>query len=173
MYMNVAHLLKKGAGATQNYPIDGGDTVPLDDETTFVIASGTVHLARTNRSIMARGLIKGMVTLSCARCLEPFNLELDVTIDEEFLPTIDIHHGTPLPSLDDDLAFPISDSHVLDLTEAVRQNVITLLPMQPLCQPFCAGLCPQCGTNQNLHPCHCADENLNFPFAHLGELLVE
>ena len=80
--------------------------------------------------------------------------------------------GLPVHPLENDLAFLIGGDHVVDLTEAIRQNLLTVLPMQPLCKPDCAGLCPQCGKDRNVEPCDCApppDERWGQP----GSLFAE
>ena len=50
------------------------------------------------------------------------------------------------------------DGRVLDLTEAVREQVLLALPMVLLCRPDCAGICPRCGTNRNAANCSCGTE---------------
>ena len=72
--------------------------------------------------------------------------------------------GISLPETDNELIFPIDQNHQLDLREAIRQNLLLALPMQPLCKETCAGLCPQCGKNLNEGSCNCQppiDERLS------------
>jgi uncharacterized protein len=80
-----------------------------------------------------------------------------LTIEEEFFPLIDVNtgRGAPLPE-DADGAFRIDANHILDLTEVLRQCVITDTPMKPLCQPECRGLCRECGANLNRETCRCS-----------------
>jgi uncharacterized protein len=88
-------------------------------------------------------------------------MPIHLSLQEEFLPTVDVHSGQPLPPLDegeDVEVFRIDDHHHLDLTEAVRQALVTQLPMRPLCRPDCAGLCARCGADLNEGPCGCPDE---------------
>src|SRR6266567_4158167 len=60
--------------------------------------------------------------------------------------------------LDDEEIFPIDEHHQVDLTEAVRQNVLLAIPMVTLCREDCPGLCPQCGHDLSLGPCECQPE---------------
>ena len=46
----------------------------------------------------------------------------------------------------------------IDLNELLREQFYLALPMKPLCQDGCRGLCPQCGTNLNQGACDCAPE---------------
>jgi uncharacterized protein len=66
--------------------------------------------------------------------------------------------GMPLDPFDEDEIFPIDAYHEVDLTEAVRQNVLLALPMVTICREDCKGLCPQCGHDLNLGPCECKPE---------------
>lgn len=172
MLFNVSGLLKLPPGTLRTYPLPAGEVVALDDTTTLTIDTGQVRLACTNRGLIARGTIQGHVDgQTCSRCLKPMTSRITVTFDEEFLPTIDINRGTPLPGPDDEMIFTIDGNHHLDLTEAVRQNTLALLPIGPVCRPDCAGLCPHCGCNRNDRRCACDDDVDNRPFAILAQLL--
>jgi uncharacterized protein len=45
---------------------------------------------------------------------------------------------------------------MLDLGELLREQFLLALPMKPLCDDGCRGLCPECGANLNRTPCGCA-----------------
>jgi len=172
MQYNVASILKLSPGNVRSYALDAGQQVPLDDELTLLVESGNVRFSRTNRGLLARGAVHGRVDrLTCSRCLSDMAITLDVPFEDEYLPSIDINHGTPLPAPDDELAFTIDESHHLDLSEAVRQNTLAALPISPICEPDCAGLCPQCGADLNEKPCDCATDGENRPFADLTQWL--
>ena len=42
--------------------------------------------------------------------------------------------------------------------ELMREQFYLALPMKPLCQPDCKGLCPVCGINRNRETCTCQAE---------------
>ena len=83
---------------------------------------------------------------------------MHVSFAERFYPTLDVVTGVALPPIEEDEVFPINEHHEVDLTEAIRQNVLLALPMVTLCNPDCAGLCSQCGHDLNLGPCQCEPE---------------
>ena len=173
MEINVSHLLKSPVGTTRSYDLDSGEVVRLDDENTATIRDGNVRLDRTNTGVLARGHATATVTLACARCLEPVEVMPSIEFAEEYEPSIDIASGRPLPAPENDLVFSIAPNHVLDLTEALRQNLIAALPIQPLCRSDCAGLCPVCGVNRNDTTCDCVVTDVHHPFASLAELLLD
>jgi uncharacterized protein len=172
MYINVAQLLKSPVGTTREYDFDPGEIVRLDDELDAVIQDGALRLDHVNGGILARGHVTARCTLSCSRCLEPVEYTTQIDFAEQYAPSIDMATGRPLPPPDDDLTFVISQNHILDTSEAVRQYLLAALPIQPLCRPDCAGLCPTCGINHNVASCACTQEEANRPFAALADLLA-
>jgi uncharacterized protein len=58
----------------------------------------------------------------------------------------------------------------IDLNELMREQFYLALPMKPLCQEDCQGLCAQCGTNLNTGTCECHPEWVDPRLAALKEL---
>ena len=112
------------------------------------------------------------VELECTRCLKHFTTTVTVPIREQFYPTIEVNTGVPVPPPEnDELSFPIDRNHLLDLREAIRQNLVLALPMRTLCKEECAGLCPTCGKDLNEGPCDCPPEVADERFSALRDLL--
>jgi uncharacterized protein len=59
---------------------------------------------------------------------------------------------------DDDLDTAYYRDGVIDLAELVREQLYLALPMKPLCQEACRGLCSECGTNLNSGACACTHD---------------
>ena len=78
-----------------------------------------------------------------------------MNIEEEYFPVTDAVSGVVLPLPEEPDSFTIDEYYILDLTEAVRQYALMVIPMKPLCREDCAGLCPGCGSNLNQGPCGC------------------
>jgi uncharacterized protein len=165
---NVAGLLKAPVGETRAYsiyaPVPALDEYPLTQPLT-----GQVRLTRVPDGVLIQGALATEVELDCSRCLARFRLPVTVQLDEQYHPTIDITTGEPLPLPTDEMAFTIDEAHEVDLTEALRQNLLVILPMQPLCQKACKGFCPQCGQNLNQGPCACPDEPVDTRWEALRE----
>ncbi|MCL0075687.1 DUF177 domain-containing protein [Dehalococcoidia bacterium] len=164
MQINAAQQLKSPLGDTRYYSID---------ETTregFHIR-GEAKLVRTNRSILVTGQFITVVRCTCSRCLEEFECPLEFEMEEEYFPAGAIPNGLAGPVADDMDGFAIGGDHILDLNEAVRQNILINLPAKPLCQEECAGLCQRCGYNLNYGPCHCVGEQGDPRWTPLGALL--
>ncbi len=175
MIYNVADLLKAVPGTVQRVSLDDEDRLELKDNEAALAGpvTGEVRLHRTNQGIFADGTVHVPVTLECVRCLKPIQQTVTFPLREQYYPTIDVNTGVPLPPPDDELAFPIDHNHLLDLREAIRQNLVVALPMTPLCDEACKGLCPQCGHDLNEGPCDCKPDTTDDRFSVLRQLLEE
>lgn len=139
---HVAQLLQEQIGAVRQRPI-ALDELPLDDDLIARDVAGTARLTRIPTGILAKGSVTATVELECIRCLEPYDQTVAAEFADEYRPTIDIATGAELtPSADgtDDDYFSISDLHLLDLRESIRQAIVLELPMAPLCRDDCPGL---------------------------------
>ena len=113
--------------------------------------------------LVARGSVEGTLAQECRRCLEavstPFEGELTLVFVSE-----ESELG------DSGYAFDEGSSE-LDLSDAVREEVLLAVDPYVLCTPECKGLCPQCGTNLNLSKCGCERDFVDPRLAGLKSLL--
>ena len=167
MSFNVATLLQEPIGSRRRRTLDREAMASTRDGWAADV-SGSVDLLRTARGVLVRARVSCAPTLECARCLDTFVQPLDLVIDEEFVPVVDLVTGERVEAGEDELR--IDERHVLDLSEAVRQYEQAAIPLQPICRPGCAGLCPECGANRNEERCGCADGAASGPFAALAGL---
>ncbi len=132
---------------------------------------GDIRLQRTNRGILVNGQIGAPLRRTCGRCLEPFVDEVEVSLAEEFVPSVDPESGTPLiPPAEDEATVPINEHHEIDLGPVLHDELLLTEPMTPLCQPNCAGLCPACGSRADDFHQH-VEEEVDPRLAVLGQLL--
>jgi uncharacterized protein len=166
---NVAQLLLAPVGTTRSYDIE--EEVFQADELEVRGLHGHILLTRLREDILLQGVLDAEVTLECSRCLEPYLQPLHMDLELEFQPSVSVVTGEFLPPPEDDTVFVIDGHHILDLTEAIREQVILNLPMRPLCREDCLGLCPVCGQNLNEGPCPGHTEPVDDRLAILGLLL--
>jgi uncharacterized protein len=93
--------------------------------------------------------------LSCSRCLEPFRLPVNAAFDLRYLPASEMSHDEEREIEEEDLETSYYRDDQIDLNELLREQFYLVLPMKPLCDDDCKGLCPQCGTNRNTGTCEC------------------
>ena len=158
MIFNVAQLMKSPVGTSLISDIEENN-IQLDEDLKVVSPIiGHVRMRRVNQGLLIDGWVDLTLAFTCTRCLKNFEQPIHVTFEERFYPTVDVVTGVPLPPIEEDEVFPIDAHHEVDLTEAIRQNILVDLPMVTLCKEDCAGLCPQCGHDLNLGPCDCEPE---------------
>jgi len=93
----------------------------------------------------ARTVVKG----ECRRCLTPADTPVNLEIGALFTQDPE--------ALDDPESYPVPpDATEIDVTPAVREELLLAAPRYVLCREDCKGLCPQCGKDLNAGPCECA-----------------
>jgi uncharacterized protein len=97
--------------------------------------------------IVVTGPVAGIMKLSCARCLKPFDRDFEIQVQE-------LYAAGAEPDADE---YPLVEDSV-DLEPLIRDVVILAMPFAPLCRPDCRGLCARCGGDLNLGECTCPPE---------------
>lgn len=168
MKVNVAQQLKSHVGDARHYAV--GETT--DDGFSI---NGAAKLVLTNRSILATGRFHTVTTATCSRCLDDFEHPLEFELSEEFFPSGDIlgTSPTPIDEIQEADGFAIGEDHILDLSEALHQNIVLSLPIKPICKLDCAGLCQKCGQNFNDGQCECPNEQSDPRWSPLKQLLSD
>jgi len=159
---NLASLLGEPVGSKMSFDIDEAQQ-RLAEDLRVDFVRGTVEFTRTNRGIFVRGQLHSQTQLECARCLETFSQPLDFHLEVQF--------GLPPIKPQEETIFPIGVKGILDLTEALREQILLELPMRPLCKPDCRGLCVECGKNLNEGTCDCVKETIDPRLVRLKDLL--
>src|SRR5215831_320779 len=104
------------------------------------------------------GTVRTELELPCSRCLEPFRLPVDAAFDLRYLPASAMSTDEDRGIEEEDLETSYYRDDQIDLNELMREQFYLALPMKPLCQDECRGLCSHCGTNLNQGACGCAAE---------------
>lgn len=120
-----------------------------------------LELTRTEAqpsTVLARGTLHARLGVTCSRCLGSAMVETDEPeLHLTFLPQSAEAKGeeelTP-----DDLDVLTYEDDEIDLAPVVRELMILSIPMAPLCNPECKGLCPTCGVDLNREVCSCSRE---------------
>jgi len=144
---NVSGLLAEGVGAVRDYAVDGVRIDLGEDLRLAHPIEGRIHLARTNRGLLVSADFRTSLAMECVRCLREIEVPIEVEVEEEALPTVDLHTGQPVriePGKDEEPIL-ISDHHELDLEQAVREAIQLAEPIAPLDREDCPGLCIVCG----------------------------
>ncbi|MGH3470442.1 MAG: YceD family protein [Nocardioidaceae bacterium] len=112
--------------------------------------------------VLVSGTALAQVAGECARCLEPLEDAIEVSLQELYVyPESDAEEGEASRL----------EGELLDLEPVLRDAVVLALPFQPVCQPDCQGLCLECGVRLNDHPGHTHHNGVDPRWALLSGLL--
>ena len=104
------------------------------------------------------GTVRTTLELPCSRCLEPFTSPVDASFDLRYQPHA-LNTGNDEREIEeDDLSTAFYENDEIDLGQLMREQFYLSVPMKPLCQDDCRGLCPVCGTNLNRGTCACKQD---------------
>lgn len=171
MHYNLAQLLTEPTGSTRDYDVDGSFTGP---ENGSGQAQGWVRVIRTHQGVLVRAKLETQVKLTCSRCVSEFEYMPVLTMEEESFATVDPVTGKKTdPPEEAEGVIHLDGQHILDMSEVLRQYVITEVPIKPLCREECLGLCQECGANLNEEKCKCTATPIDPRWESLGELLTE
>ena len=112
--------------------------------------------------ILVTGTVHGDAVLQCARCLKQLPSGYEVDVCELF------YGNGHAPATGED-AYSVKGVEV-DLEPMLRDAVALALPLHPLCDEDCKGLCARCGRDLNLNACDCKEEEGDPRWAALDEL---
>lgn len=109
-----------------------------------------IDIYNTDKSFLIKGNLTGEIILTCSRCLEKFNYPIDIELEREI-------EDKDIENIDD-----------VELAEILENNIFLNIPIKPLCDKDCKGLCPECGQNLNEAECDCDTEIVDPRLAELG-----
>ncbi len=101
------------------------------------------------------GRLTTTLRLGCCRCLEPYEVPVELLIDLMYLPQRENTGDGELEIAEEDLSTAFYRDEQINLELMLREQFQLSLPMKPLCREDCPGLCPVCGTNLNSEQCSC------------------
>jgi len=151
---NVADLLRSAPGSSEEVDIEAAELhLPPGLELSRPV-TGHLRLTNSGRGVLVQGRLETALAEPCSRCLRPAEARLELVLEEEALPTIDIDSGLPLDTSDEPDVPRLSDHHELDLEPIIRDAISLAEPIAPLCRPDCPGLCERCGADLTSDPQH-------------------
>jgi uncharacterized protein len=105
--------------------------------------------------VVVRGKVSGALAQECRRCLRPVTSRLDEEV------TLVYSANVTSEDSDEGDAYPLPERGELDLSEALRGELILAANPYVVCDPACRGLCPRCGANLNEGACGCTAEEVD------------
>lgn len=106
---------------------------------------------------VADGTVSFMADYNCSRCLEPYPIAASSGFHVTFKPrpSVSKDHEEVEITESGELDVEFYSEREIPLRDLAIEQVQLSIPMKPLCEEGCLGLCPQCGANRNREGCNC------------------
>ncbi|OHB33901.1 MAG: hypothetical protein A2X79_03340 [Desulfuromonadaceae bacterium GWB2_53_15] len=133
-----------------------------------------ITAAREYDHLRVSGRVDTQVTLACSRCTAIYEAGIGSTFTIIYrkgnFQEVDQEEETELS--DQDLISATYIGNEIDLTHEIEEQVAMEIPIKPLCNEACKGLCPVCGIDLNHATCSCSSEQTSFKFSALKDFKV-
>ncbi|MDX1492439.1 MAG: DUF177 domain-containing protein [Longimicrobiales bacterium] len=116
--------------------------------------------------VVVRGRAEGTLVQECRRCLERVETPLQEDLTMVFVEDADEEEDGGAYAL-----VPVGEE--LDVSNAVREEIVLAVNPFVVCKPECKGLCPQCGQDLNEGSCDCTRDETDPRWAALRQLKSE
>jgi uncharacterized protein len=160
--------LGRRAGSMQE--IDRTAPAPADWRVELIgaRAGADVRLRLRLESVMEGVLVTGDLDVpvegSCARCLEPIEDTLHLSVQELYA-----YSGSTTDATSEEDEVRRIEGDYLDLEPLARDTVVLNLPLAPVCTEDCAGLCVDCGQRLDELPADHSHEVVDARWAGLAQ----
>lgn len=162
--VDVADLMSKPGDSIKVEIENRIEAIDLGDSRK--LATGPVRftgrLENAVNGIVATGIIRVVLSLTCFRCLENFDIEQEIELTE--------FYAFAGESQTDGDGYGVEGDKI-DLELAIREAIIFGLPYKQLCRADCRGICSGCGATLNDEECQCSKEIIDERWAALKDLI--
>ena len=102
------------------------------------------------------------LVLTCSRCLKPFARKIQKGIELEYRPDPVVEtEGEDLGLLTQIWRVGFYRDDRLDVRAVISEQIVLEIPMKPVCQKACKGLCEHCVADLNEGPCNCQPRSID------------
>jgi len=158
--INVGFIVHEEIGYTSEFQFDVAKAIIEDLELRNIV--GSVHVGRTQQGLVVQGHFSGETTLECVRCLKDFSQPLNWEFTELYAFSKDSAG---------ELGMLLPESAQIDLAPILREYALLEVPISPIHDPECKGLCIECGQDLNIKDCGHNQNDEDSPFSVLKKLL--
>ena len=155
MQISPAELPPGGERFHGTLPVDIGLVDGAGEVLAGCPVSFDVRMERVGSEVRVSGSLSAEIEVACVRCLNacPQLVELDFDVSYRRAEAGAAADEAELDETDLDLDYYGDEG--IDLQQLLGEQILLSLPMKPLCQTECKGLCSQCGINLNTETCDC------------------
>jgi len=159
--INVGFIVNQAIGYSRVFSIEIPE-YSFSDSLDVRNLAFDLQISRTTEGLLVQVNGHALTKLECGYCLENFWHNLSFDFVEMYTFRSHAIEETEL-ILPDDLQ--------IDLAPLLTEYLYLDIPINPMCEPGCRGLCPICGENQNYVTCNHGEENVDPRLSALKTLL--
>jgi len=163
LQFNVGFIAQQSIGYNRDFQFSF-PIVHFQPEIVLQDFEGRIEVSRTTEGLLFRSKFQASINATCSRCLVNFEQKLKTEFTELFTFKTHAYEDT-------ELIYP-EDGNI-DYGPMIREYFLLELPINPLCQDECKGLCPVCGNNINIKACNHGEETGDPRLAILKTLLED
>ncbi|MBF0446842.1 MAG: DUF177 domain-containing protein [Magnetococcales bacterium] len=166
-------LIELNSGGRDAWLIQGRlpaeSLLELSNEAT-VDGAGAVKLSigKQDNLWQVKGALTISVILPCSRCLADYVRPLDIAVNRFISIGEDPALSLGQTEMEEDIVY--LESGEFSVLRFAEEEFILALPMFPLCNEACLGLCQNCGADKNQEPCTCPSGEKVNPFTVLEQI---
>ena len=174
--------LPRRAGEMKEYQLDilvkENFGVPLISVPVGDFIEVDARLESVTEGVLLSAEVYAVAKGECIRCLDPVEIVIDRKIQELYNYEPTNERGKKKKNDDELIDLDLEDElmmdgNIMDLETPIRDAVVLSLPINPLCDEDCLGLCPDCGGKWADLPEDHAHEVIDARWAGLGALDLE
>lgn len=139
--LNVGFIVHETVGYSREFLIDS-PTIHIEPDLNLDNLQGNVRVTRTAKGLLLQAKFEASINSECVRCLKDFILPLSIDFTELYAFS---------PNSADESGLILPENGKIDLEPLLREEMLLAIPINPICQVDCKGLCPICGENLNDH----------------------
>ena len=142
---------------TYDVPADEMARVEVTESGGSMKIEATVSTGDAESEYVADGTSTFTADLLCSRCLEPYPFANTSTFHVRFRPRPEVTEENEEVEITDaeELDVEFYSERTIPLRDLALEQIQLSIPMKPLCDESCLGLCPQCGANRSRESCSC------------------
>jgi DUF177 domain-containing protein len=144
------------------------------------------RLTKLGRSVLLQSRFTVPLEGQCKRCLKKVRLDEPIELTLTYVPR-EAARAEPLRRAEHDerppepvASFDLEtvdeepySGKTIDLSPALREQILLAVPPSPVCDEACKGLCPSCGKDLNAGDCGCEKTTLDPRWAALKSIQLE
>jgi DUF177 domain-containing protein len=158
--INVGFIIHEEVGYSHEIPFEI-EKIKLEDLELKNLV-GKIDIGRTPQGLVVQGKFEADTVLECVRCLKEFTYPLEWEFTE-------LYAFTKKSVSESELLVP--EDAQLDIAPLIREYALLEIPINPLHDPECKGLCIECGQDLNIGDCGHSQDTDESPFSELKKLL--